>query len=457
MFLIFDTETTGLPRNYNAPISDTDNWPRVVQIAWQLHDELGNVLEHKDFLIRPNGFNIPYESEKVHGISTELANLGGEELEDVLFLFKKALKKASFIVGHNVSFDNNVLGCEFFRLGEDSPLTLPVLDTCTEDTAELLKLPGGRGGKFKLPTLTELHSYLFQTPFEEAHNATADVEATTRCFLELIRREQFSLEQLIQQSGYFESFKQTNPSIIQPIGLKHINLKAESEKLREASKPKQEPSKISVPSEETDLGNVTFAHLHNHSQYSILQSTAEVQKLVQKAIDLNMPAVALTDTGNMMAAFHFEKAASAYNDKVKEERKQAEEAGEPFSKKEILPIIGCEFNVCRNLEDKSQKDNGYQVVFLAKNKEGYQNLIKLASIAYTKGMYYVPRIDKEAIKKYKENLIVLSGNLYGEIPNLILNVGLNQAEEALLWWKEQFGEDFYLEVNRHGLEVEDRV
>ena len=457
MFLIFDTETTGLPRNYNAPISDTDNWPRVVQIAWQLHDELGNVLEHKDFLIRPNGFNIPYESEKVHGISTELANLGGEELEDVLFLFKKALKKASFIVGHNVSFDNNVLGCEFFRLGEDSPLTLPVLDTCTEDTAELLKLPGGRGGKFKLPTLTELHSYLFQTPFEEAHNATADVEATTRCFLELIRREQFSLEQLIQQSGYFESFKQTNPSIIQPIGLKHINLKAESEKLREASKPKQEPSKISVPSEETDLGNVTFAHLHNHSQYSILQSTAEVQKLVQKAIDLNMPAVALTDTGNMMAAFHFEKAASAYNDKVKEERKQAEEAGEPFSKKEILPIIGCEFNVCRNLEDKSQKDNGYQVVFLAKNKEGYQNLIKLASIAYTKGMYYVPRIDKEAIKKYKENLIVLSGNLYGEIPNLILNVGLNQAEEALLWWKEQFGEDFYLEVNRHGLEQEDRV
>ena len=457
MFLIFDTETTGLPRNYSAPISDTDNWPRVVQIAWQLHDELGNVIEHKDFLVRPNGFNIPYESENIHGISTELATLGGEDLEDVLFLFKKALQKAKFIVGHNVGFDNNVLGCEFFRLGEESPLTLPVLDTCTEETAEVLKLPGGRGGKFKLPTLTELHQFLFNVPFNEAHNATADVEATTRCFLELIRREHYSLEQLLQSSDYFVAYKQANPEPIKTIGLEHVNLKAESAKLREAAKPKQTKAEVPFNHDAAILNDVSFAHLHNHSQYSILQSTAEVQKLVQKAIELNMPAVALTDTGNMMAAFHFEKAASSYNDKLKEERKLAEEAGEPFTKKEILPIIGCEFNVCRNLNDKTQKDNGYQVVFLAKNKEGYQNLIKLASIAYTKGMYYVPRIDKEVILQYKENLIVLSGNLYGEIPNLILNVGLNQAEEALLWWKEQFGADFYLEISRHGLEVEERV
>ncbi len=103
------------------------------------------------------------------------------------------------------------------------------------------------------------------------------------------------------------------------------------------------------------------------------------------------------------------------------------------------------------------KDNGYQIVLLAKNKKGYQNIIKLASIAYTKGMYYVPRIDKAAIEQYKEDLIVLSGNLYGEIPNLILNVGEKQAEEALVWWKEQFGEDFYIELSRHQLETEERV
>ena len=138
-----------------------------------------------------------------------------------------------------------------------------------------------------------------------------------------------------------------------------------------------------------------------------------------------------------MAAFHFEKAVSSHNKQVKAARKEAEEKGESYDGKELLPIIGCEFNVCRNHKDKSQKDNGYQIVILAKNKNGYHNLVKLASFAYTEGMYYVPRIDKQLISQYKDDLIVLSGNLYGEISSLILNVGEIQAEEALLWWKKE--------------------
>ncbi|MEY3586606.1 MAG: hypothetical protein RLZZ243_1670 [Bacteroidota bacterium] len=457
MYLIFDTETTGLPRNYNAPITDTSNWPRVVQLAWQLHESDGTLVEQKDFLIRPDGFNIPFQSEQIHGISTELARLAGEDLGDVLFLFKKALEKADFIVGHNVRFDINVMGCEYVRFNEETPLTLPILDTCTERTAEMCQLPGGRGGKFKLPTLTELHDFLFHVGFNEAHNATADVESTTRCFLELIRKEHYTLEELLQEPGYFESYKTANPAEIQTIGLQHVNLKAESAKLREAQKEKEVPQTPISPVSTENLAGVKFAHLHNHTQYSILQSTAEVGQLIQKAAELRQRAVALTDTGNMMAAFHFEKAASGYNAKVREERILAEENGEAFDKEEIIPIIGCEFNVCRNLNDKSVKDNGYQVVLLAKNKNGYQNIIKLASIAYTKGMYYVPRVDKEVIEKYKEDIIVLSGNLYGEIPNLILNVGEKQAEEALLWWKQQFGADFYIELSRHQLETEERV
>ena len=184
MYLIFDTETTGLPKRWNAPITDTDNWPRCVQIAWQLHDELGNLIEHQDFLIKPEGFNVPYEAEQIHGISTALAEEQGVPLSEVLEAFNKAMDQTKFIVGQNVGFDVNIMGCEFHRKGVESPLTeLPVLDTCTEHTAELCKIPGGRGGKFKLPTLTELHEFLFGEPFAEAHNATADVEATTRCFL----------------------------------------------------------------------------------------------------------------------------------------------------------------------------------------------------------------------------------------------------------------------------------
>jgi DNA polymerase-3 subunit alpha len=457
MYIIFDTETTGLPRNWNAPISDTDNWPRVVQIAWQLHDDMGRLLEHKDHLIYPDGYDIPYDAERIHGISTALAREHGVALEEVLHEFNTALAKAKFVVGQNIGFDINVLGCEFHRFQVATPMVdMPVLDTCTETTAELCKLPGGRGGKFKLPTLTELHAYLFQQPFAEAHNATADVEATTRCFFELLRRGVFSPEELQQEDRYLEDFQAFNPQPIGLIGLRHLNLKEESAKL--VKEPEEQGlSAVEQSQAEKELEAFSYAHLHNHTQFSILQSTIDVQSLVRKAGEMNMRAVALTDTGNMMAAFHFERAVSNYNKELEAKRAEAEENGQVFEKADLLPIIGCEFNVCRDRLDKTQKDNGYQVVFLARNKNGYHNLIKLASMAYTEGMYYVPRIDKRAVEEYASDLIVLTGNLYGEVPSLILNVGEAQAEEALLWWKSVFGEDLYVEIMRHGQEDEDRV
>ena len=456
MYLIFDTETTGLPKNWNAPITDTDNWPRCVQIAWQLHDEWGRLIEHKDFLVKPEGFNIPYDAEKVHGISTDLAMAGGVSLAHVLQEFNIVLGKTKFVVGQNLGFDLNIMGCEFFRAGIESNLAqLPVLDTCTEKTAELCQLPGGRGGKFKLPTLTELHSKLFNQPFEEAHNATADVEASARCFFELIRTGGFTLAELRQAENYLTDFHVQNPQMIQSYGLTHQNLKAESEKLKQANK--QEARVIDMSANAARLADVSYSHLHNHTQFSILQSTTHVKALVKKAIEYNCPAVALTDTGNMMAAFQFVKEVIGYNKSIDAQAAQAAEKGEAFTKKKLIPIVGCEFNICKNRTDKNNKDNGYQVIFLAKNKNGYHNLAKMASIAYTEGFYYVPRIDRETVEKYKSDIIVLSGGIYGEIPGLILNSGEKQAEDALLWWKEQFGDDFYLELNRHGSEEEKRV
>ena len=458
MYLIFDTETTGLPKSWSAPITDTDNWPRCVQIAWQLHDEMGNLVEHQDYLIRPEGFNIPYDAEQVHGISTDLATAQGVLLTEMLEKFNVALSKASYVVGQNVGFDINIMGCEFHRAGLQTPLLgMNVLDTCTETTAELLRLPGGRGGKFKLPTLTELHEYLFGQKFSEAHNATADVEATTRCFLELVKRGTFSENELPVDTDYYRRFKEQNASVIQPIGLKHINLKAASEALKQKLK-EQLPEGIKLSSEERiDLTNISFAHLHNHSQFSVLQSTISIPALINNAVKYKMPAVALTDIGNMMGAFQFVSGILAHNKTAEAKNKELEAAGEMPSEVVMKPIMGCEFFVCENRLDKTKKDNGYQVVFLAKNKKGYHNLAKLASYAYTEGMYYVPRIDKELIQKYKEDIIVLTGSLYGEVPNKILNVGENQAEEALLWWKEQFGEDLYIEIMRHNQQDEDAV
>jgi DNA polymerase III subunit alpha len=429
MYLIFDTETTGLPRKWTAPISDTDNWPRCVQIAWQLHDGMGKIIEHQDYLIYPEGYNIPYDAERIHGISTELAQQQGANLSEVLEKFNSALSKAKFIVGQNVGFDVNIMGCEFYRMGITSPMgTMHVLDTCTDVTAALTKLPGGKGGKFKFPTLTELHQYLFNQPFVEAHNATADVEATTRCFFELIRNEVFTKQELEVEQEYFEDFQLKNPRSIELIGLHHINLKEASDKIRQqfGDKTNVPISKKEIEENHQELADVDFVHLHNHTQFSVLQSTISVKDLVKAAIDNKMPAVAMTDIGNMMGVFHFVRDILYHN---------------KSSENKIKPIVGCEFFVCDNHKDKSRKDNGYQIVMLAKNKNGYHNLAKMASIAYTEGFYYVPRIDREVIQKYKEDIIVLSGSLYGEIPSKLLNIGENQAEEALLWWKENFAED----------------
>ena len=133
MYLIFDTETTGLPKNWKAPITDVDNWPRCVQIAWQLLDDMGELIEDQNYLIRPDNFEIPYESQKIHGISTALATNIGYDLVSVLNKFIKDLSLAGFIIGHNVKFDLNIIGAELLRVSSDvNLLEKDILDTCIE-------------------------------------------------------------------------------------------------------------------------------------------------------------------------------------------------------------------------------------------------------------------------------------------------------------------------------------
>ncbi len=445
MFLIFDTETTGLPKRWDAPVTDTENWPRCVQIAWQLHDESGKCIEHQDFLIRPEGYTIPYDAEKIHGISTALATSEGVTIDAVLDQFSAALAQCKYVAGHNVQFDLNIMGAEFVRLGTSSPLeSLKVIDTCTEETAKLCQLAGGRGGKFKLPTLSELHQYLFDEAFEEAHNATADVEATTRCFFELLRLHKIHPVDLYDSEGIMARLGEVFPTPVERIGLKHRNLKAASQQLQKKQKAKT-PTSAVASEDSSALETAVFAHLHTHSQFSVLQATSRISNLVSSAADLKMPALAITDHANMMGAFRFIKAVSTHNANL-------EEGQQP-----IKPIVGCEFYVCENHLDKSRRDDGYQIVFLAKNKKGYHHLSKMSSIAHVNGFYYVPRIDRTIVEQYKDDLIVLTGNLKGEVPSKILNLGERQAEEALLWWHTLFGEDLYIELMRHQQEDEDRA
>jgi DNA polymerase-3 subunit alpha len=161
MILVFDTETTGLPRNYKAPISDSANWPRAVQIGWQLLDGQGACIAAQSLVIYPDGFEIPFNAAKVHRITTERARAEGQPLEVVLDAFESDLQKASVVVGHNIEFDLLIVRAEWYRLGRDDRFEgLHVLDTKEVSTA-YCALPGGRGGQFKWPTLTELYWKLF--------------------------------------------------------------------------------------------------------------------------------------------------------------------------------------------------------------------------------------------------------------------------------------------------------
>jgi len=423
MYLIFDTETTGLPKNYDAPYTDLDNWPRLVQIAWQLHDNKGALINASNIIVKPEGFTIPFNAEKVHGISTERAQREGKPLREVLEAFAADVAKAQRIIGHNIEFDMNIIGAEFIRGAMESEIWDKKLIDTKEVSTNYCAIPGGKGGKYKWPTLTELYKKLFDEGFDDAHDAAYDVAATAKCFFGLLDKKVIKpIDDIPLDEITYE----------EPV-LEVANFKISKEERADEKLTKTAELAVSEDEGLQQLKHEAFTHLHCHSQFSILQATTNVQSLVNKAKDLGMPAIAMTDHGNLMGAFHFVREAA---------------------KAEIKPIVGCEFNLCQNRNDKSKKDDGFQTVLLAKNKEGYQNLAKLSSIAYVEGFYYVPRIDKEVLVRHKEHLIATTGGLWGEVPYLILNVGEHQAEEAFCWWKEQFGDDFYVELNRHGIDEE---
>lgn len=436
MFLIYDTETTGLPMNYEAPVTDLENWPRLVQLAWQLHDAHGKLLDHGNYIIKPDGFTIPYNSEKVHGISTERALKEGADLKEVLDKFILAIDAAEFLVGHNIDFDLNIVGAEFLRLGYENKQDGKSI-LCTKlESVDYCALPGGRGGGYKWPTLGELHQALFHESFDEAHNAAADVSATARCFLELIRIGVITSKRLGKDDAFFTDFIKINPG---PFVAEKIEISSHRKRAKATKDVETLQGKAEKPVSEENI--LKFSHLHVHSQYSILQATPDPEDLVAKTVKEGMPALALTDIGNLFGAYSF----------IVEARK-----------KKIKPIIGCEFFMTADRRKKAftrdNPDYRFQQVFLAKNYTGYQNLSRMSSIGYVEGMYGLyPRIDKEVILKYKEGLITTSGGLDSEINYLILNVGERQAENAFTWWVENFGEDFYVQLNRHGLEEERRA
>jgi len=183
MILIFDTETNGLPKNWNAPINDLDNWPRLVQLAYLLMNDNGVVLKESNFFVKPEGFSISQETSRIHGITTDFVTQSGKSLKRVLLNFKEIVLRANTLVGHNIDFDEKVLIAESLR--KEIPLGLASKKkVCTmKESTDYCKIPGRYG--YKWPNLQELHEKLFNKEIIHTHNALDDVRITAKCFIEL--------------------------------------------------------------------------------------------------------------------------------------------------------------------------------------------------------------------------------------------------------------------------------
>lgn len=185
MYLFFDTETTGVPDDYDAPVSDIENWPRVVQIAWAGYDRRAQKRNAKSYVIRPDGYRIPRDAERVHGISTSRAQRIGVSIADVLDELADAIEKASVMVAHNIDFDSKVVGAEFYRLGIRRPFRGKGQICTMKESTDYCALPGRYGNK--RPKLAELHLKLFNKKLKDAHDALSDVTTCAKCFFELKR------------------------------------------------------------------------------------------------------------------------------------------------------------------------------------------------------------------------------------------------------------------------------
>ena len=393
MFIIFDTETTGLPEDFSAPITDVNNWPRIVQLAWKVYDINGVEIGSNNRIIKPDNFIIPEESIRVHRITNERANSEGIPLQQALNEFIKDIEKSKFLVAHNISFDNKVTACEFYRLNMKNYMR-DITHICTmNSTVNFCRIQGKNG--LKPPTLTELHKILFNKTFEDAHDALIDVEALAKCFFELRRVGALGFGEDVLS---FLDSKQSELDII--------------------NKWKQKNGSVPI-----DHSMVNFGL---HTYHSVLEGAGSTSDYISMAKEYNHKALVITDKGSLSSAFSFYQKCKS---------------------KDIKPIIGCEFflndSIGGQYESKEQDINVLQKIIVL-NDEGYVNINKINYLSFAEGFYRVPRIKTKWILEGKEGLILTTSSKHGTISKYLQMGKYRQAEEYLVKMLNLFGKRNYI-------------
>lgn len=395
MYIVFDTETTGLPKKWNAPITDFNNWPRMVQIAWKVFDKNGVEIDSQNLIIKPQGFTIPDEAIAIHRITNEKAKDRGISLSVALEKFSKAVSENKHLIAHNITFDENVVGCELLREGMYNCVPdINHIDTM-KLTTDFVAIPALRGKPgFKFPSQSELHQKLFNKGFEDAHDALADVTALARIFFELQKigilgfKEEEGVEDLMESLS-----KTVEQNTAQSTG---------------------EAIKV------TPLGLHTF--------HSILDGAGSIDEYIKFAKKYGHTSMAITDNSTLSGTFEFFNKCKA-ND--------------------IKPVFGVELFLNDNIgkfEDRALEGDNYKIKVFIKNVEGYKNLNHLVYLSNTDGYFKKQaRITTEWLLKYKEGLIVTTSGLDSKLANLVLKGRVIDADNYVGMLKYEFGEDFIVE------------
>ncbi|UOQ27684.1 DNA polymerase III alpha subunit [Candidatus Karelsulcia muelleri] len=337
----------------------------------------------------------------------------GKSLKKYLIKFLDHIKISKVIIGYNIylllQFLNKFRNKELFlndNLLRDTILKNKYIIDLQSLSIRLFSI---YNNKIRWPKLSEIYNLLFKS------SLITGVLITAKCFFKLI----------LNQTRYIKKIQLSEQ---QPTSTKNFLLAK-----------KYTSNNINIKK--------YYYHIHNHSSYSILNSSIDIDSLVRKIVKYKMQAIGLTDYGNMMGVVQFINTIENYN---------------KIFNLNIKPIIGCEFYIYNKDQEKEdhnkEKDKYHHQVLIAKNLKGYYNLVKLCSLSYIEG-YSVgrPTININLIKQYKANLIALSSDSRSEISFFIKNKYLEAAENKIKWWFKEFGKDFYIEIFRHGLEVENEI
>jgi DNA polymerase-3 subunit alpha len=395
MYIVFDTETTGKALNFSAPITDFNNWPRMVQIAWKVFDRNRIEIDSQNLIIKPRGYVIPDEVIKIHRISNERAKAEGIPLRQALDKFTEAIRNNKYLIAHNMTFDENVVGCEYLR--EEMHNCVPDIkhiDTM-KLTTEFVGIPNKRGRSgFKYPSMTELHQKLFSRGFEDAHDALVDVTALANCFFEL------------QNKGI--------------LGFKESDEEISTESLSQFAQD--------IP-ETTAEGLIPMVPLGLHTFHSILEGAGSVDEYINIAKSLGHTSMAITDNSTLSGTFEF------YN---------------KCKSRGIKPVFGVELLLNDNIgkfEDKALEGDSFKIKVLIKDKVGYSNLNHLIYLANTDGYYKKEgRITSKWLLKYKEGLIVSTSGIDSKLASMALRGKENDAENYINMLRGEFGEDLIVEL-----------